>query len=345
MAQTFNLNEEQRKLLIATASDDPSVGIPARSALAEAFQEPVLQTVDKISVVRNIFNVVNVPDGIASFPLDLLWNETATTLRSWIQPKQGHFPVNYVEGVDEVIVPTFNIESAVEWRIDFARACRIDVVGRAVHKMAQQIVRREDYNGWATILTAAAGLGAAQLKTQTPTTFDMSSANTIFTAMRRAVQSVETGTPTEPGKVTDLYCSPEVMEDVRGWTYTAIGTADSGNPLAPDEVTRRQIFENAGLPEIFNMRIHELNELGMGQLYNGIFDGKYSGTFATATDELVIGFDLRGEWNFVMPITRALQTADDPLAFRAWKQGVYAREDIGFAVLDDRSIVALLMGI
>ena len=62
------------------------------------------------------------------------------------------------------------------------------------------------------------------------------------------------------GRLTDLYVSPEALEDVRNWGLDQV-----------DEVTRREIYTapegGAPITRIFGVNLHDLDELGEGQEY------------------------------------------------------------------------------
>jgi hypothetical protein len=85
-----------------------------------------------------------------------------------------------------------------------------------------------------------------------------------------------------------------------------------------------------------------MNEMGVGFSYNTLFKSFYAGSFNAATDEVIIGVDSSRDSN-VMPIKGDTQVVSDIFLNRSDKSGVLATEDIGFAILDRRSVSALIV--
>lgn len=147
----------------------------------------------------------------------------------------------------------------------------------------------------------------------------------------------------------DLYVSPEDAADIREWTDTDI-----------DPVTRREIFQAAGMGTIWNVRLHEIQHLGATGMYNinssdsaygkflasGVTFNNYSldnpnktaadGTVETLGETQILGFDLTTNDSLVMPIRKDFEAHDDPTLLRVQKQGFFGWAEIGFACLDSR---------
>lgn len=152
--------------------------------------------------------------------------------------------------------------------------------------------------------------------------------------------------------LTDLYVSPEDAADIREWTDTDI-----------DPVTRREIFQAAGMGKIWNVTLHEIQHLGATGLYNingsasayGKFIGNGSeeycaytienpnvtnadGTVNTLGETQILGFDLITDNSLVMPIRKEFEAHEDPTLLRRQKQGFFGWADLGFACLDPRML-------
>lgn len=300
--------QEQVELLKATASANDVASKEAREAFAATLSIPLRQTRDKVSTVRTIFTVEQLAPGAqANYPLDM------EDISGWIMPKQGGVPQNFVEG-DEIWVPTFTIASDAEWRLAYARDARFDVVARAVHKLQNSIVKIEEENGWHVLLAAADG-SARSSEVPGVTTFKKDLLSAMITTMIRAGSTL-----------TDLYLSPECMADIRDWTATDV-----------DEVTRKEILDQAGLPSIYGIKLHVMEEFGAGREYNDYFLALPTNTVA-ASGEICIGLDLGTNDAFLMPVRQELTTVDDPIAIKSLKQGVIGYEELGFAVVDSRRL-------
>ena len=86
------------------------------------------------------------------------------------------------------------------------------------------------------------------------------------------------------GRLTDLYVSPEALEDVRNWGLDQI-----------DEVTRREIYTasegGAPITRIFGVNLHDLDELGEGQEYQNYYTSDLSGSMPGTKKEIVVGLE------------------------------------------------------
>ena len=149
--------------------------------------------------------------------------------------------------------------------------------------------------------------------------------------------------------LTDLFVAPEDAADIREWTDTDI-----------DPVTRREIFQAAGMGSIWNVQLHEMQHLGATGMYNingaGSGFGKFiaagnvynqytldnpnvtaaDGTVTTLGETQIMGFDLGTNDSLVMPIRKEYEAHDDPTLLRVQKAGFFGWAEIGFACLDSR---------
>ena len=92
-------------------------------------------------------------------------------------------------------------------------------------------------------------------------------------------------TSTNPGKLTDLYLSPEGLGDIRSWDLTQI----------PDAI-RTQIFlagtnEVSSLSKIGDVTLHDLDELGVGQEFQLYFTNTLGGSNPSDKQEIVVGLE------------------------------------------------------
>jgi len=133
------------------------------------------------------------------------------------------------------------------------------------------------------------------------------------------------------GMLTDLYVSPEAMEDIRNWGVDQV-----------DEVTRREIYTAAdgSVNRIFGVNLHDLDELGDGQEYQLFYENTLSASLPTGhATELVVGLDLRKRDSFIMPVREAVQIFEDDTLHRQKRAGFYGWAEQGFAVLDNRRVL------
>ena len=134
--------------------------------------------------------------------------------------------------------------------------------------------------------------------------------------------------------MTDLYVSPEALEDVRNWGLDQV-----------DEVTRREIYSapegGAPITRIFGVNIQDLDELGEGQEYQTFLTSSngLSGSLQASDLELVVGLDQSASDSFVMPVKEQLQVFEDPTLHRQQRAGYYGFAELGFGVLDNRRVL------
>jgi len=133
-------------------------------------------------------------------------------------------------------------------------------------------------------------------------------------------------------QLTDLYVSPEAIEDIRNWGLDQV-----------DEITRREIYvanDGAGsLTRIFGVNLHALDELGEGQEYQLYYQNVLGGTFPAGDVELVVGIDQSKRDSFIMPVREQVQIFEDESLHRQKRAGYYGWAEQGFAVLDNRRVI------
>ncbi len=218
---------------------------------------------------------------------------------AWVMPQIGGIPQIQVEGT-EVYVSTFGIDAAVQWQIDVARQGRFQVGERATKLLKNKIIEQEELAGWSLIKAHAAVLDGKQ-KVTASNGLTVDTFNDIVTAGDLLRR-----------KITDIYVSPKRFADMRKW----VTATDLSNGL------KDKAFEAAGLIEVWGVRIH--------RVYNS----------KLVTDDKGYAFGQRDGYTYgVMPIRQQLQTFDNPIAIMEWKIGVMARENVGFAVLDEKGLI------
>jgi hypothetical protein len=364
MKLTLKNTPEQVELIKAMGSRQQTVAREAQEAFA-AFLGPVVQSVlNQAGTAGSIYTDAPYDeDDSPSYPLDLYYNDGANAVSVWSQNIAGGLPSSAVEGMAELKIATYRLDSAVSFLKKYARRARLDVISKGVERMAQEVLVKQERNAWAVILKALGeatssgvtdGIGVTSLKAGThvvPVTdesvFQLADLNRLMTLNKRINESFANGTPDNVYStgVTDLYVSPEVKEQIRAFAYQPMNTrhgkvTTSGATAVPlPDSVRTDIFNAAGASEIYGVNIVELNELGVGKKYNQLFDQFDSGNiapngtntahaFAESTDELCVGID-----NSKGAFIRALaQNADSGSSFTADPDDQYVQraEKLGF---------------
>ena len=318
-------------LIKRSGSPDKVEALSAQREIAKALEEPLRQGVLVGDVVTNIFQALTMEPGTTTeFPLDLLAPGEEDEHVAYTNPGHGRIPERQVEG-DYVMVPTYSISSSIDYLLRYARDARWDVVARAAQVLEAGFVKKINDDGWHTILSAAVDRNIL--------VYDSDAAAGQFTkrlvSLMKTVMRRNGGGNTASinrGRLTDIYLSPEGLEDIRNWGVDQV-----------DEVTRREIYTagEGGITRIFGVNLHDLDELGQGQEYQEFFDSALSGSLGPSSDvELVIGLDLQSNDSFLMPMKQQVQVFEDDTLHRHQKAGMYGWAELGFAVLDNRRVLA-----
>jgi len=344
--------KEMQKLFKATAAINTPEGIAAYRAFAAALTTPILQKIEQDSIMRKLFAVERLgPGAQASYPV-----AEDFEIPVWVLPGLGYVAQNFIEGIgEEVYVPTFTIDASGDWKITYARDSRIDIPQRAAEKAAKALADYEEECGWRIILPAATSSfsGKGLLGSRPAPIYEINPASTGAGYLsKELINKMIVGFKRIGRTLTDLYVSPEDAADIREWTDTDI-----------DPVTRREIFQAAGMGSIWNVTLHEIQHLGATGLYNiNSNDSEYGkfiagagdvynqynienankttteGTVETLGETQIVGFDLSVNDSLVMPIRKDYEAHDDPALLRVQKQGFFGWEEIGFACLDSRML-------
>ena len=271
------------------------------------------------------------PGATPEFPLDLLAPGSETDHVAYTNPGNGRIPERHVEG-DYVMINTYGISSSIDFLLKYAREANWNVVARAMQVLESSFVKKINDDGWHTLLAAAVDRNVL--------VYDADAAAGQFT--KRLISLMKTvmrrngggNSVSAPGRLTDLYCSPEAIEDIRNWGVDQL-----------DEVSRREIYQSGddgpALTRIFGVNLHDVFEFGDNQEYQTYFTSDLGGSLAGGhAVELVIGLDQGANDSFVMPVKKEVEIYEDEGLHRHQRQGYYGWAEIGFGVLDNRRVLA-----
>jgi hypothetical protein len=322
-------DEQFIELLKQSGSNDKAVALEAQHEMAKALQEPLRQGVLVGDILGNIFqSIVMEPGTTSEFPLDLLAPGEEDEFVAYTNPGHGRIPERQVEG-DYVMVPTYSVSASIDWLLRYAREARWDVVGRAMQVLEASFVKKLNDDGWHTVLAAGVDRNIMVYDADaTAGQFTKRLVSLMKTVMRR--NGGGNSASISRCKLTDMYLSPEALEDIRNWQVDQI-----------DEITRREIFMAAddGITRLFQVNLHDIDELGESQEYQSFFTNQLSGSLQGSDLELVVGVDLAADDSFIMPVKQEVQVFEDDNLHRHQKAGLYGWAEIGFAVLDNRRVL------
>jgi len=344
--------KKMEQLFAKTAEINTKEGIAAYRAFAAALTTPILQKIELESIMRSMFAVERLAPGAqAVYPV-----AEDFEIPVWVLPGLGRAAQNFIEGIgEEVYVPTFTINASADWKLTYARDSRIDIATRAAARTAKDLANYEEECGWRVITPAAtsAFTGKGLLGPRPAPIYEVAPTSTGAGYLsKELVNKMIVGFQRTGRQLTDLYISPEDAADIREWTDTDI-----------DPVTRREVFQAAGMGSIWGVTMHVVQHLGATGLYNingnsseygkFIADGSeeynaYSlenanvisadGTVSTLGETQIYGFDMTTNDSLVMPIRKDYEAHDDPTLLRSQKAGYFGWAEIGFACLDARML-------
>lgn len=376
MKLKLKATEQQMELVKAIGQRDTNESRKAQEMLAGFIAQVISKVLLQASTVNAIYT--DLPyneDDDPSIPLELFYDQTNTQwVTVWSQAVAGGLPTSQVEGVAEMKISTYRLDSAVSFAKKYARRSRLDVIAKAVERMAQELLIKQERNGWAVILRALAEASTNSanhmVTANTLGIFQLDEMNRLMTLIRRMNTSWANGTPTSLDSfgLTDLFVSPEVKEQIRAFAYNPMNTTAGVTPaggtastvgIPLPEPMRQQIYNSAGLSEIYGVAIHDINELGLNQKYNVLFSAYSPGTvgppdsgkvtFNPALHEVLVGFDL-GRECFFRPIAQnadfggsVVTMVDDQWVVRSDKAGYYTALEQGNICIDARGVCGIII--
>jgi hypothetical protein len=333
MQEKIKPDAEMIELLKLSGSDDERIAYEAQRKFAMALTLPLRKGVMNGNNFAGIFEEIPITDGTmgtVEYPLDILAPGTEKDFVAYTIPNAGRLPERTVES-DYVRVPTYEIGNTIDWLLKYAKNARWDIVSRCLNILRSGFTVKLNNDAWHTLVMAAVDRNIV--------VYDGDAAAGQFTKRLVSLGKIMmrrngggNSTSMDRGQLTDLYLSPEGLEDIRNWNVDQV-----------DDATRREIYlaPDDGITNIYNVRLHALDELGVGQPYQNYFSTTLSGSLASGDVELAIGLDLGKNDSFVMPVDEALKIYPDPQLHRARREGYYGWSSQGFGILDARRILAL----
>lgn len=358
----LNRDPKQLEVLKLAGSKNREVSNAAMEMLAGFITPLIQQVIYKASLSDAIYSKLTYDqDTTPSIPLDFYIDKKADYVRVWSQTIAGGLPRNEIAGLQELKVQTYGLDSSVGFLKRYARLGQLDHIARALKWMAQELLVKIETNAFTPVFGAVAQASTNNLAhvisaatTGSLTLEDFSKLITRAKLINAA--NIDGGTPIAGGYrgVTDLFLGVTAMEKIRAWTYNPLNTeagAKNGSNWATavpaPEKFREEIYSNAGLAEVWGLKLHEVYELESNGAYSVIFDNYYGGSYTVGTNSLVLGVDMSRD-ALVKPVEVTNDGYevgvfnDDQYVAREEKIGFYTHREEGAVVLDDRALSALI---
>ena len=345
---TLKRTDEQIELVKAMASRDRTVAYEAQQALAEFIGPVLAEVIDNAPTLSNLFSPFQfAADDSPSIPLDLYYDVTDEDyIKVYSSNAPGGLPSNHVTPThSELKLATYRLESAIDFDKRYASRSRLDVVSKSMTRLAQEILIQQENTSAGLILGTIAD-NESKLLTRTSVAggVTMADFNALLTKAKRNNPSWSGGTPDRSRGITDLICSPEVVESLRGFAYNPVSTTAGNNFIADTDERRKASFSQGGLPEFFGISIMEIYELGpkakYQQVASKLISGHADSDFAIALDRSREAM-LRAVAIDAESGTSLTVSADDQYVGRSKKIGYYAELEEGRCVINDSAILGL----
>lgn len=315
-------------LMRNAGNNDPTIALASQYEVAKALGPVLRDAILPGDIVSDIYGVVNLERGAnPEYPLDVLNPGDEDDYVAYTIPGHGRIPERLIEG-DFITIPTFSTANSINILLRIVRDANWNVLERVLQVMQNGFIQKINNDGWRVIL--GAGVDRNILL------YDADASAGQFTKRLVSIMKVQmrrngggNSASLKRRKLTDLYLSPEALEDIRNWGLDQI-----------DEMTRREIYLSAdgGITRVFNVNLHDIDELGVGQSYQNFYLNQLSGAFPAGDVELLVGLDLQNS-NFVMPVREELSIFPDPVLHRSQQMGFYGWLECGYGCLDNRDVM------
>jgi hypothetical protein len=316
-------------LMKKSGSINKAEALAAQSELTTALTTPLREGLLYVSTIGGVYTPDKVEPGSSTeFPLDLIAPGEEDNFVAYTNPGHGRIPERAVQS-DYVSVPTYTITNSIDMLLRYAREAKWGVMARAMSVLRAGFVKKMNDDGWKTVV--GAGVDRNILVYDADAAIGQLTKRVISnmkTAMKRQSGGINTGA----GRLTDVWMSPEALEEIRNWGVDQL-----------DDTSRREVYtatdEASAITRLFGINLHSLFELGASNQYQNFYTGTLSGTFPGSDTELLIGLDLSGNDSFYMPVKQELSVFEDSELHRKQRMGWYAWAELGFAVLDTRRVI------
>ena len=315
--------------LAQAGSDNVSEAIAAQKEIAEAVELPLRETLLSGDIVKGIYTVEDYSGSKSEvrYPLDLLTPGQEREYYAYVIPSHGEIPQRRVDG-DYLMIPTYELGNSIDCTLRLLKEANWNVLARMMQILEAGFVKKLNDDGWQTILSAAVD---RNILVYDPNATAGQFTPRLITLLKTFMRRNGGGNSATMGraKLTDLYVSPEAMDDIRAWNLE----------LVPDPV-RSNIYyspdDGSEMVKVYDVNLHPLDELGEGQEYQTYFTSTLSGSMASGDQEIAIGLDLQRNDSFVHPVKETLKVFEDNTMHRRRIFSLYGWTTVGFAVLDSR---------
>ena len=331
----FDFTQEQMADIAAKIKKIASPNRAEAEVAAKEFAQAAIETpIRKTLLSGDIISGIFTPEDFTTnpnvmYPLDLLTPGQEKEYYAFTIPNHGHLPQRKVSS-DYLMVPTYRIGNVIDADLRYIEDANWPVISRMIEVMEAGVVKKMNDDGWSVLISAGID---RNILTIDPNASAGQFTPRLVSLMKNFMRRNGGGNSTTLGraKLTDLYVSPEALDDIRAWNLDQV--ADS---------VRANIYYSADdgneTMRVYNVDLHDLDELGEGQEYQQYFASN-GGTMGAGDTEIVVGLDLQRQDSFVMPRRKDFQVWEDNTAHRRGEFSLYGWGVYGMACLDSRRVL------
>lgn len=375
---------EHIELVKAMGSRDNEASREAMRVFANLVGPLAKKVLDETNAIDGFYDTLSVGEyEPRTIPLDDYHNiSNADYVRVSFSSRPGDLAYNQLTGADDVAFSTAFISSAIAYYKKYLKAGRINHAENGIRKMINEVRFKMKRQGIQPILDSLANTttngGKHLIRANTPNQLGLDDFNRLQTMAARILTSGLGDTPAgidnSTRAVDTLVMSPEMVEEIRAIAYqpmntrAAVGTADKDSTgIAAPEGVRESVYAAGGIPSIYGTEIIQLNEMGIGQDFNTIFDTLAGSTeypdageafdsssttaFAGSTDEFVLGISRQIDVNGLLKVEIAdgetganfNVSPDDQFVAREGKTGMFGEAEVGYLAVEPRNLFGLIV--
>ena len=375
---------EHIELVKAMGSRDNEASREAMRVFANLVGPLAKKVLDETNAIDGFYDTLSVGEyEPRTIPLDDYHNiSDADYVRVSFSSRPGDLAYNQLTGADDVAFSTAFISSAIAYYKKYLKAGRINHAENGIRKMINEVRFKMKRQGIQPILDSLANTttngGKHLIRANTPNQLGLDDFNRLQTMAARILTSGLGDTPAgidnSTRAVDTLVMSPEMVEEIRAIAYqpmntrAAVGTADKDSTgIAAPEGVRESVYAAGGIPSIYGTEIIQLNDMGIGQDFNTIFDTLAGSTeypdageafdsssttaFAGSTDEFVLGISRQIDVNGLLKVEIAdgetganfNVSPDDQFVAREGKTGMFGEAEVGYLAVEPRNLFGLIV--
>jgi hypothetical protein len=223
-------NSEQLELMKLMGDKRRSVSLEATEIFAAEIGRVIGEVIDQADVTSMFYETVSLSENdTPEIPIDPNFGKSKGEIKIWQQNIAGGLASNLIAGGETVPFTYYTLYTAVSWLKRLVKAGRVDYIAKGLNRMAQELLLQQNLNRITPVLASVANSTTQNLShviTATTTNlFQLDDINNLMVRLKRINAAWTGGTGVRnAGKLTDLFISPEIMAQIRGFTYNPVNT-------------------------------------------------------------------------------------------------------------------------